>query len=91
MKTWSSPADDAYLAPFAKRLPTVSRFFQKLHPGERYYMTNIYARKMRPEDVRQWRDDLWMFPHYTNKTFVPYDARRGKAAAATWSTGKKGE
>ena len=84
-KTWSSPSDDAYLAAYGKRMPTVTRFFQKLHPGELYYLTNIQARGMRPQDVRQWRDDLWMFPYYTDRKFVPYDARPGGAAALTWS------
>jgi Uncharacterized protein conserved in bacteria (DUF2330) len=84
-KTWSAPADDAYLAAYSKRMPTVTRFFQKLHPGERYYLTNIQAKGMRPQDVRQWRDDLWMFPFYTNRKFVPHDARPGGAASLTWS------
>ncbi len=84
-KTWSSPGDDAYLSPLASRLPTVTSFFQKLHPGERYYLTNLYARAMRPQDVRQWRDDLWLFPYYTDKEHVPYDARPGACAAETWT------
>ncbi|MHC5069506.1 MAG: DUF2330 domain-containing protein [Planctomycetota bacterium] len=84
-KTWSAPADDSYLAAYAKQLPTVTRFFQKLHPGERYYLTNIQAKQMRPQDVRQWRDDLWLFPYYVDKSFVPYDARPGGPAALTWA------
>lgn len=88
-KSWSSPRDDSYLAPLAARLPTVTRFFQKLHPGERYYLTNLYARAMRPQDVRQWRDDLWLFPYYTDKEHVPYDARPGACAAAAWTKGVK--
>ena len=84
-KTYSAPGDDAYLAGYARLLPTVKRFFQKLHPGERYYLTNIQAKKMRPQDVRQWRDDLWLFPYYVNRDFVPFDARQGGPAASTWS------
>ncbi|MHC4078659.1 MAG: DUF2330 domain-containing protein, partial [Planctomycetota bacterium] len=84
-KTWSAPADDSYLAAYAKQLPTVTRFFQKLHPGERYYLTNIQAKQMRPQDVRQWRDDLWLFPYYVDRSFVPYDARPGGPAALTWA------
>jgi len=88
-KTWSSPADDVYLAPLAGRIQTVAKLFQKLHPGERYYMTNIAAYGMKPEDVREWADDLWLFPYYINREMVPYDARPGGPAAAAWSGGSK--
>ena len=59
---------------------------QKLHPGERYYLTNIQAFQLKPEDVREWSDDLWLFPYYTDRKFVPFDARPGGAAAAAWPT-----
>lgn len=90
-KTWSSPADDAYLAPFARKLEATTRFFQKLHPGERFYLTNLQARQLRPEDVRQWRDDLWLFPYYTDRAFVPYDARAGACASELWHSAKAGK
>lgn len=90
-KTWSAPAADPYLAPFAKRLPATTRFFQKLHPGERFYLTNIQARRLRPADVRQWRDDLWLFPYYTDRDFVPYDARAGACASGLWHAAKAGK
>ena len=89
-KTWSSPQNDVYLAPYARRLPTVTKFFQKLRPGERYYLTNIQAFRMKPEDVRQWSDDLWLFPFYTDRRMVPYDVRDGGPAAAAWSKAKPG-
>jgi len=85
-KTWSAPATDPLLRWRVRLVPTVTRFFQKLHPGERYYLTNIQASRLDPASVRGWTDDLWLFPYYTDRTFVPYDARRGGPAAAAWPT-----
>lgn len=84
-KTWSDPEGDPYLKPYAKRIPETKRLFQKLHPGKRYYLTNIYANDLRPSDVRAWKDDLWMFPYYTNRDFIPYDARKGGPASSTYT------
>jgi hypothetical protein len=39
---------------------------------------------LKPEAVRQWSDDLWLFPYYVDKNFVPYDARPGGPAAIAW-------
>lgn len=83
-KTWSSPGDDPFLQSMAPRLPTMTKLFQKLHPGERYYLTNIQAHGLKPADVREWADDLWVFPYYTDREFTPYDARPGGPAAAAW-------
>jgi len=83
-KTWSAPARDPFLRDQAARLPTVTRLFQKLHPGKRFYLTNVEARGLKPGDVREWADDLWLFPYYTNRDFVPYDARQARAASGTW-------
>jgi len=80
-KSWSAPRHDPYLQDMAGRLPTVTRLFQTLHPGERYYLTNIQAARLNPEQVRQWSNDLWLFPYYVNREFVPYDARTGGAAS----------
>mgnify|MGYP001825244201 CR=1 FL=1 len=77
-KTWSAPEHDPYLAGYASKIPTLTRYFQKRHPGERFYLTNILARNLRPADVRDWRDDLWMYPYYTDPAFVPYDLRGGE-------------
>jgi len=36
---------------------------------------NLFARGLKPTDVLKWKDDLWLFPYYTNRNFLPYDAR----------------
>lgn len=83
-KSYSLPADDPYLASFAGQIPTVTALCQKLHPGEKYYLTNIQAYGLKPSDVRAWSDDLWLFPYYTDKKMVPHDARAGGPASAAW-------
>ena len=83
-KSWSAPETDHYLRPLAGTIPTVTKLFQKLHPGKRYYMTNLAAHGLKPADVRQWSDDLWLFPYYTDKAMVPYDARKDGAAHWAW-------
>ena len=83
-KTYSLPERDGFLTAHAHRIPTVARLFQRLYPGQRYYLTNIQARGLRPAAVREWSDDLWLFPYYVDKGFVPYDARPGGAASAAW-------
>jgi len=83
-KTWSDPAGDPFLKSMASRLPTVTKLFQKLHPGQRYYLTNLQAGGLVPAEVRQWPDDLWLVPYYVNRRFVPFDARPGGPASAAW-------
>ena len=83
-KTWSDPHGDPFLMSMAHRVPTVAKLFQKLHPGQRYYLTNIQASRLVPSEVRQWADDLWLFPYYVDRKFVPYDARPGGPASAAW-------
>ncbi|HYF51389.1 MAG TPA: DUF2330 domain-containing protein [Planctomycetota bacterium] len=83
-KAWSAPESDPYLKAFSGKMPTLTKLFQKLHPGEKYYLTNIQARGIKPADVRAWKDDLWLFPYYTDENFVPFDARKGGVAAAAW-------
>jgi hypothetical protein len=80
-KLWSTPKKDPYLRGYAHLIPTVTKMFEKLHLGKRYYLTNLYARGVKPSEVLAWKDDLWMFPYYTNRNFVPYDAREGGVAA----------
>lgn len=80
-KNWSAPKEDVYLKAYAHLIPTVTEMFDNLHPGNRYYLTNIYARGVKPSDALQWKDDLWMFPYYTNRNFIPFDAREGGVAA----------
>jgi hypothetical protein len=82
-KAYSAPESDPFLKDYAPHLTEVSRLFQKLHPGERYYLTNIHG-TFRPADVHDWNDDLWMFPYYTNPEMVPHDARVGGPAAGGW-------
>ena len=83
-KAWSNPDDDPYLRAYTDDLPAVTALFQKLHPGPRFYLTNLYVRNLSPEQVRDWPDDLWLFPYYTDRRVVPYDARRGGVAAAAY-------
>lgn len=83
-KSWSLPKEDPFLNSMSRRIPTLAKFFQKLHPGEKYYLTNIQAKQLKPEDVRQWKDDLWLFPYYTNRDMIPHDAREGGPANAAW-------
>lgn len=83
-KSYSSPQNDPFLKSMAHRIPLLAALLQKLHPGERYYLTNIQARGLKPADVREWSDDLWLFPYYTNTSFVPYDVRDDGPAATAW-------
>jgi len=83
-KKFSAPHRDHYLKDYAHHFPTITKLMQKLHPGQQYYLTNIQARNLDPEDVRQWKDDLWVFPYYIDRKFIPFDARPGAVAAATW-------
>ena len=83
-KTYSNPQRDVFLRGYAHLIPTVTALMQKLHPGERYYLTNIQAFGLRPEAVREWADDLWLFPYYIHEEFVPFDARPGGPAVAAW-------
>lgn len=83
-KAYSLPAEDPFLKGFGPLFPTLTKLCQKLHPGEKYYLTNIQASGLKPADVRAWPDDLWLFPYYTNKTFIPHDAREGGPAAGAY-------
>lgn len=74
-KTWSLPERDVYLRDQAHRIPKLKQLFQARYPGERFYLTNIRATRLDPERVRDWKDDLWLYPYYTQRDFVPFDAR----------------
>ena len=80
-KLWSNPSKDPYLKNYARIFPTVTKYMKEHFPNNRYYLTNVYANKLNPKSVLDWEDDLWMFPYYTDKRFVPYDAREGGPAA----------
>jgi len=79
-KNRSNPKKDPYLVSFASKIPTLTKYFEKHHADERFYLTNIQARGLKPKKVRDWNNDLWLFPFYTDKSFVPFDAREGGVA-----------
>ncbi len=81
-KLWSRPIADPFLRITFDRIPTVAELFADLHPGERFYLTNIRAFNVEPATVRAWPDDLWLFPYYIDRRFVPHDARPGGPAEA---------
>lgn len=83
-KRWSDPGQDPYLGAFASFIPAVVKLCQKLHPGERYYLTNLQGVGLAPRDVRDWPDDLWLFPYYTDPRVIPADARPGGAASSAY-------
>jgi hypothetical protein len=74
-KNYSVPEEDPFLKSAARKIPTVKKLFQKLYPGKRFYLTNIYANALDPAEVREWSDDLWLYPYYTDRSYVPLDAR----------------
>jgi hypothetical protein len=83
-KSYSAPEEDLFLRNSSHLFTTVTTLFQKLHPGERYYLTNIRASGLKPADVRQWSDDLWLFPYNPREGWIPHDARQGGVASAAW-------
>ncbi|GAB4142337.1 MAG: hypothetical protein Tsb009_12560 [Planctomycetaceae bacterium] len=83
-KAYSAPKSDPFLQSYARYFPTLTKLMQASYPGERFYLTNIQARGLKPDAVRNWADDLWMFPYYTNRARVPIDARPGGVASAAW-------
>ena len=83
-KSFSDPDNDPYLKGYGRYFPSVTKLLRKLHPGERYYLTNIQASRLDPKDVRDWSDDLWLFPYYTNRDFVPFDVRDNGPASGAW-------
>src|SRR5262249_2349905 len=80
-KRWAAPESDAYLGPLASQLPTTAKLFTKLEPDQKFYLTNLQG-GFKPAVVRQWKDDLWLFPYYTDASMVPHDARSDGPAAA---------
>lgn len=83
-KKYSAPQNDAFLSAYGHHFPTLTKLLQNLHPGEQYYLTNLQIHGLKPEAVRNWADDLWLFPYYTDRDFVPYDVRPGGPASAAW-------
>jgi len=79
-KAWSVPGRDPFLRDAAKEIDKVSAFFRRHYPRSRFYLTNLRAHDLEPAEVRAWPDELWLFPYYTNRRQVPYDARPGAPA-----------
>jgi hypothetical protein len=88
-KAWDAPATDPFLKPLAGLIPTVAATMARLHPGERFYLTNISA-TFSPAEIRGWIDDLWLFPYYVDRDHVPHDARPGGVAAAGYADASDG-
>lgn len=42
----------------------VRRFFLTNYPRERFFLTNIQARQLEPAEIREWPDDLYIYPQY---------------------------
>lgn len=86
-KRWDTPTRDPFLKPLAHKVSALSEHFAEHYAGDRFYLTNLQARNLKPRDIQKWPGDLWLFPYYTNRKFIPYDARPGgpaeKAFAAT--------
>lgn len=79
-KLYSAPRNDPYLQAYADKLTATAKIFAQIAPAERFYLTNIQAVGLKPREVRAWADDLWLFPYYNDRKFVPYDARPKEAA-----------
>ena len=73
-KLWSQPKADPFLNDAADRIPTVAKLFAELHPDERFYLTNIQASRLEPATIKDWPNDLWVFPYYRDPQFIPFNA-----------------
>jgi len=74
-KWYADPKQDSYLRDYAASLTETTKLFQKISPRGKFYLTNIQAQDIQPASLRNQRDDLWLFPYYTDAGMVPYDAR----------------
>lgn len=83
-KAYTAPASDPFLKRYRSRFPTVTRFLQAGHPGQRFYLTNIQAHGVEPDWIGRWKDDLWLYPYYTNRRRIPQDVQAGGPAAGGW-------
>jgi hypothetical protein len=79
-KSWWNPGADPYLKDLKRTIPTVTKFFKERHSGKRFYLTNIQAHSLKPSKVLSAKNDLWLFPYYTDTRFVPFDKRDGGPA-----------
>lgn len=83
-KSWATPEKNPMLRHVAHHIPTVKAFFAENYAEETFYLTNLAARRLDPKQVRQWKDDLWLFPYYTNPKVVPHDVQNDGPASGAW-------
>ena len=83
-KNYGDPKSDPLLKQAAHLMPNVSEMFKRLYPDDRFYLTNIYTKDMSAETVRGWKDDLWLFPNYTDHSKVPMDVLNNGIASGFW-------
>jgi hypothetical protein len=62
-------------------VPAFRAFLTEFYPAKRFYLTNLQATQLAPAAIREWKNDLWLFPLYSDPKFVPYDTRRGGPAS----------
>ena len=84
-KWYAEPAKDSYLNHYASLLPETTKLFQKISPQGKFYLTNIQAYDIQPAKLRHQKDDLWLFPYYTDAGMVPYDARANGIAHGAYT------
>ncbi len=58
-RKWSHEEVEGTLPMLATR-----RFFLKNYPHETFFLTNIQALGLRPDDIRDWTEDLYIYPQY---------------------------
>ena len=83
-KSYTAPQADPFLRNEARLFPSVTRFLQARHSGQRFYLTNIQAFNVTPAEIGRWKDDLWLFPHYSNRRKIPEDVRGNGPASGGW-------
>jgi hypothetical protein len=59
-RPWSKPETDPALARHRGGLRSLTSLFQALHPDERYHLTSLNARHLKPREVRSRRADVWL-------------------------------
>jgi hypothetical protein len=84
-KWYAEPKQDSYLRDYVGTLTETTKLFQKISPQGKFYLTNIQANNIQPAKLRDQRDDLWLFPYYTDAGMVPYDARKEGIAHNAYS------
>lgn len=87
-RSWDTPEEDWVInkGGGANNLAQIRALFQDSYSWERFYMTNVQAFGLKPEEVRKWSGDLWLFPHYSDVEMIPYDARIGGPANIIYQT-----